>query len=120
MKVYWVSRHEMSPAQVQAMKDLHGREVEIIQDPVTLEGQRGLAEYIRGHSDGFVYAVASNVHLVTAALENLRFGVFENHHGGRAQGIFSLAAVYHFENQKIDMVWENPDPESDEGESLTP
>ena len=34
MRIYWVSRHELSPAQLQAIKELHGHDAEIIHDPV--------------------------------------------------------------------------------------
>jgi hypothetical protein len=119
MKIYWLSRHDLSPAQQRAIRDLHGEEAEIIKDPVSLTGADGLAEYIRSHSDGFVYAVAGAVHYITAALAGLRFGVFENHPQKRVDGSFGLAAVYHI-GGKITKVYANPDPMSDQGESLVP
>ena len=42
----------------------------------------------------------------------------ENHPGKRAYGQFGLAAVYHVGNGKLEKVWVNPDPTSDQGEAL--
>ena len=123
MKVYWLARHDLSPAQQVAIRALHGDDVEVIKDPVSLTGADGLAEYIRSKFDGFVYAVAGAVHYITAALEGLRFGVFENHPQKRVDGSFGLAAVYwvnYPETGKVTRVWVNPDPLSDQGEPLVP
>jgi len=119
MKIYWVSRHNLSPAQQAAIRALHGK-VEVIKDPVEFRGPEGLAEYIRNHPDGFVYAVAGAAHYIYAALSGCSFGVFENHPQKRADGSFGLAAVYHVEGGQIRKVWVNPDPLSDEGEPLVP
>lgn len=119
MKIYWLSRHDLSPAQVQAIKDLHGEAVEIIKDPVVLSGMEGLADYIRQH-DGFVYAVAGAPHYINAALGGFSFGVFENHPAKRQDGSFGLAAVYQIGDGKLTKVWVNPDPASDKGEALIP
>lgn len=116
-KIYWVSRHDLSPGQRAAVRSIHG-EVEIIKDPVVFTDYQGLAEYIRTHSDGFVYAVAGAVHLLAAALAGLNFGIFENHPQKRQDGSFGLAAVYHVIDGKLMRVWVNPDPLSDEGETL--
>lgn len=123
MKIYWLSRHDLSPAQLRAIEELHGNDVEIIKDPVVFQGVNGLADYIRNHSDGFVYAVAGGPHYIAAALAGLRFGVFENHPQKRMDGTFGLAAVYHINTTcggKIERVWVNPDPASDVGEALIP
>jgi hypothetical protein len=120
MKVYWLSRHDLSPAQQQAIRDLHGEDVEVVKDPVVLKNTEGLADYIRSHSDGFVYAVAGAPHYLYAALTGCRFGVFENHPGKRQDGTFGLAAVYHVGDGKLQKVWINPDPQSDKGEALIP
>jgi len=154
MKIYWVSRHDMSPAQIKAVKALHGEDAEIVKDPVVLAGADGLKKYLESHRDGFVYAVAGAVHYLTAALEGGNgFGIFENHPARRQDGSFGLAAVYHLKvwsaldggdwlyNQdtgirplptsgpyicapsvllRLEKVWENPDPMSDEGEKLIP
>ena len=120
MKVYWLSRHEFSPAQWRAIRDLHGDDVQVVHEKLTLEGLDGLADYIRGHGDGFVYAVAGAAHYVRAALAGSSFGVFENHPQKRADGSFGLAAVYHVGGGEIRRVWVNPDPLSDQGESLIP
>lgn len=120
MKVYWLSRHDLSPAQVRAVRDLHGEGAEVVKEPVVFSNTDGLADYIRSHSDGFIYAVAGTVHYITAALANLRFGVFENHPQKRIDGSFGLAAVYHIGDGKIVKVYANPDPLSDVGESLIP
>ena len=119
MKVYWVSRHDLSPAQVSAIRDLHGEDVEVVKDPVVFNTTEGLANYILDHSDGFVYAVAGAPHYLVAALAGLRFGVFENHPQKREDGIFGLAAVYHVDGS-LKKVWVNPDPASDKGEVLIP
>lgn len=140
MNVYWLSRHELSPAQRMAIRDLHGDDTEIIRDPVVFESPDGLLDYIRAHMDGFVYAVAGASHYISAALEGAYFGIFENYPGKRADGTFGLAAVYHVVETKdeyalktayysggynpspriLEKVWVNPDPESDEGEALVP
>lgn len=118
--VYWLSRHDLSPAQVQALCDLHGDTAEIIKDPVVFNNTEGLADYIRKHVDGFVYAAAGPPHYIAAALAGLRFGVFENHPKKREDGNFGLAAVYHVVDGSLKRVWGNPDPMSDEGEALIP
>lgn len=120
MKVYWLSRHEMSPAQLQAIRALHGKDVEIVKDAVVFTAVSGLADYIESHADGFVYAVAGAVHYLTAAFAGLGFGVFENHPQKRADGTFGLAAVHHAAGGKLETVWVNPDPNSDLGETLVP
>ena len=122
-KIYWVSRHELSPAQKRAIYVLHGEDVEIVKDPVVFEKPEDLANYIHSHSDGFVYAVAGAPHYLYAALvEGCRFGVFENYPKKREDGTFGLAAVYHINcgQKKFQKVWVNPDPESDYGEPLVP
>lgn len=131
MKIYWVSRHDLSPAQRRAISDLHGV-VEVVKDPVEFKTDQGLAEYIRSHSDGFVYAVATGVHYLVAGFAGLPFGMFTNHPGKRADGQFGLAEV-HWVNYlpefvsvggqmipNVRRVWVNPDPAGDEGEPLIP
>jgi len=117
-KVYWVSRHDLSPAQDSAIRDLHGEDAEVVKDPVVFSSVEGLADYIGSH-DGFVYAVAGAPHYLHAALESCKFGVFENHPARRQDGTFGLAAVYHVEGS-LKKVWVNPDPASDQGEALIP
>lgn len=120
-KIYWASRHDLSSAQNQAIIDLHGK-VKIVKDPAKFDGDEGLADYIREHNDGFVYAVASGVHYLTAGLSGLPFGIFTNHPDKRADGKFGLASV-HWVNSPvkgITRVWVNPDPASDYGEALIP
>lgn len=80
-KIYWLSRHELSPAQQQALKDLHGEDVEVVKEAVMVEGLDGLTKYIEAHTDGFVYCVAGAPHYVHAALATKTFGVFENQPG---------------------------------------
>lgn len=113
MKVYWVSRHDISPAQKRAIRDLHGEDAEIIKDPVVFSTTEGLADYISTHPDGFVYAVAGAVHCVHAALSGCSFGIFENDPKKRENRSFGLAAVYHVVDGEIKKVWVNPDPMSD-------
>lgn len=120
MKIYWLSRHDLSPAQHAAIRDLHGEDAEVVKDPVVFSNTDGLADYIRSHSDGFVYAVAGAPHYLAAALAGLHFGVFENHPQKRQDGTFGLAAVYHVGDGKLVKVWVNPDPMSDKGEALIP
>ncbi len=136
-KVYWISRHDLSSAQQTAIRTLHGENVDVVKDPVEFSGG-GLAEYIRSHVDGFVYVVARLSHCMDVALKGCSFGFFENHPQKRQDGIFGLSAVYHVymypttdcldsrRNPKtvhfgfMEKVWNNPDPTSDVGESLTP
>lgn len=118
MKIYWVSRHDLSPAQEIAIRQLHGEDVEVIKDSVVFSNIEGLTDYIRNHSDSFVYVVAGAAHYLHAALNGCRFGVFENHPQKRQGGSFGLAAVYHVNEGKLTKVWENPDPMSDKGETL--
>lgn len=120
MRIYWLSRHELSPAQRQAIRDLHSEDAEVVKDQVTLNGPEALVDYILQHSDGFVYAVAAAPHYIAAALVGCRFGVFENYPGKRLDGNFGLAAVYHVGDGMLKKVWVNPNPESDEGEALVP
>ena len=120
MKIYWLSRHDLSPAQIQAIRDLHGEDAEVVKDPVVFANTEGLADYIRSHIDGFVYAVAGAPHYIAAALAGLRFGVFENYPMKRQDGSFGLATVYHVVDGSLKKVWVNPDPTSDKGESLIP
>src|SRR3989344_1745550 len=94
-KVYWVSRHDLSPAQRRAIRDIHGEAAEVVKDAVTFTADDGLAEYIRHHADGFVYAVAGQSHTLIACCDCLMFGVFVNHPEKRQDGQFGLAAVYH-------------------------
>ena len=119
MKVFWTSRHDLSPAQVSAIRALHGEDAEVVKDPVVFSNTDGLADYIRSHSDSFVYAVAGAPHYIAATLAGLRFGVFENHPQKRQDGTFGLAAVYHVDGS-LKKVWVNPDPTSDKGEALIP
>ena len=79
-KVYWVSRHDMSPAQLLAVRYMHGEDTEVLKDSVTFEGPDGLQKYIETHSDGVVYAVATSAQFMWAALNGRgEFGFFENH-----------------------------------------
>lgn len=119
-KVCWISRHDLSPAQKQAVSDLHGADTEVVKDSVVFTNTEGLADYIRTNADGFVYAVAGAPHYLAAALAGLSFGVFENHPQKRRDGTFGLAAIYHVGNGTLEKVWVNPDPTSDKGEALMP
>ena len=128
-KVYWLSRHELSPGQIQALRDLHGADVEVVREPVVFQTAESLADFIRQHPDGFVYAVAGAPHYIAAALGGCRFGVFENHPQKRQDGSFGFAAVYHVQPEPeggygvsgyLARVWENPDPANDKGEALVP
>lgn len=118
-KVLWLSRHNLSPAQLRALNDLYGGNVEIVKDAVVFDSASGLADYIRAHPEGYVYAVAGAPHYIAAALAGLRFGVFENYPQKRQDGSFGLAAVYHVDHCLM-KVWTNPDPMSDNGEMLIP
>lgn len=108
---------------MQAIRDLHGADAEVVKDPVTLKGDDGLADYVREQSDGFVYAVAGASHYLAAGLAGLRFGVMANHPAKRMDGSFGLASVY-WANYPVagkgQTVWLNPDPTSDTGEALIP
>lgn len=117
--VYWVSRHDLSPAQIVAIVALHG-EVCVVKDPVVFTTVDGLADYIREREDCFVYAVAGAPHYLAAALAGLRFGVFENHPQRRQDGSFGLSSVYHVVDGELQKVWSNSNPMSDVGEALAP
>lgn len=130
MTIRWLSRHDLSPAQLRAIRDLHGEAAEVVKEPVVFTTTEGLADYIREHVGDFVYAVAGAPHYLHAALSGCRFGVFENHPQKRQDGMFGLAAVYHVIPEPlaghsgigghIAKVWSNPDPTSDQGEVLIP
>ena len=120
MKIFWLSRHDLSPAQVSAIRSLHGEDAEVVKDPMVFSNTDGLTDYIRKNQDSFVYAVAGAPHYISAALSGLRFGVFENHPQKRQDGTFGLAAVYHVSDGSLQKVWTNPDPISDKGEALLP
>ena len=133
-KIYWLSRHDLSPAQQQAISDFHG-EVEVVKEAAVFNSEAGLAEIIQARRDGFCYAVAGAVHYLKAAEYGLGFGIFENHPAKRQDGSFGLKAVYHIEpyctvpcgghehgqpSFVVRKVWDNPDPLSDKGEALIP
>ena len=119
-RVLWLSMHDLSEGQLVAIRVLHGENVEIVKDPVVFQDHKGLANYVRQHSEAFVYAVAGVPHYLYAALGGLQFGVFENHPAKRQDGTFGLAKVWHTANLQLELVWVNPDPESDNGEPLVP
>lgn len=100
------------------MRTLHGVYVEIVKDPTVFVTTDGLADYVREHGDGFVYAVADVPFCIAAALARLRFGVFV-HHPAQRDGSCTLAGVYHIGHGSISRVWFNPNPASDQGEALT-
>lgn len=101
-RIYWVSRHHLLPEQLKVIYDLHGKNVEIIQESVVFEDYTGLARYICEHSDGFVYAVAGISHYLYAALSGYEFGIFEHRKKGE---ILHLVAVYHVKKGKLYRVW---------------
>lgn len=119
-KVYWLSRHDLSPAQKSAIRLLHGEDAEVVKDSVVFSETIGLVDYIRQHSDGFVYAVAPASQYISATVAGLHFGFFENHPQKRMDGSFGLAVVYHVSGAKLKKVWINSDPLSDQGEALIP
>lgn len=84
-KIYWLSRHELSPAQKQALTELHG-EAEVIQLPIIFKSPKDLATFIQQHDDGFTYAVAGAPHYIYAVLAGCEFGIFENHPVKRQDG----------------------------------
>lgn len=116
--IHWISRHELSPAQKQALLDLHG-DVQVVRQALVFEDVDGLRLFIESiGEDDFVYAVAGAPHYLAAALSGCEFGVFLNHPGRRADGTFGLHYVFHVVANELTKVWENPDPTSDEGERL--
>jgi hypothetical protein len=119
-EVRWISRHDLSPAQRQAILDLHGEDAVVVKDSITLEGVYGIAEYVISHPGSFVYVVGSAEHYIAAALSGMRFGIFKNYPGKRQDGEFGLQAVFHVENRTLSQVWVNSNPESDTGEALIP
>ncbi|OGF22667.1 hypothetical protein A2Y83_01180 [Candidatus Falkowbacteria bacterium RBG_13_39_14] len=119
-KVFWLSRHELSKSQIEAIQDLHGKDVEIIKRPTNFSSEKDFIETVNAYRNGFVYTVASAPMYLSAMSAGLNFGIFQNHNAQRKDGTFGLTAVYHVGNREIKKVWENPDPESDTGELLAP
>jgi len=119
-KVFWVSRHQLSPAQKQAISDLHGSDCQIEHLTIQFDSMLGLAEFISTHPRDIIYAVAGAPHYLAAALSGLKFGVFENHPQKRQDGVFGLKSVYWVRNYEIREVWRNSNPLSDNGEMLMP
>lgn len=119
-KVYWVSRHQLSPAQWRALRDIHGKDVVVVWEAVVFDEGSTLVDYIQHHRDGFVYAVASSDYVIDAALAGEPFGHFKNHPAKRQDGTFGLCAVFHVVGREQIMRWRNEDPLSDEGERLVP
>lgn len=106
-KIYWVSRHQLTPDQMQALREIHEDDIEVIHEPVVFRELDGLTRYIQSHQDGFVYAVAGAAQMISAATqctdqnspgEPYVFGVFENDPERRADGSFGVAAVYHVQS----------------------
>ena len=54
-----------------------------------------------GHTDGFVYTIASGMHYVHAALAGLSVGVFEHTPGKCTDGQFGLVAVHHIDRGSL-------------------
>jgi hypothetical protein len=104
--VYWTSRHELAPAQREAILQLHGS-LDIVSEKVSFESDaRALIRYItRKGPLAFVYVVASGHHVIKAALEGCRFGVMANSPQSRLDGTFELRAVFHVEARAIRKVW---------------
>lgn len=119
-KILWISRHDLSAAQLQAIKELHGEDAIVTKDSVVFNGITDLETCIKNHADSFVYVVAGAAHYLHAAFTGCTFGIFENHPQKRQDGSFGLSAVYHVGDSKIFKAWQNPDPLSDEGETLIP
>ncbi|OGF82438.1 hypothetical protein A3B18_03800 [Candidatus Giovannonibacteria bacterium RIFCSPLOWO2_01_FULL_46_13] len=139
-KVIWLSRHDLSAAQVKALRELHGEDAEIVKESPSLNGPEGLLDFIEktdkaGYGNTFVYAVAAAVHYISATIRGKPFGIFENHPQKRMDGSFGLAAVYWVNvnrnypctdermpagHDSLRKVWVNPDPMTDFGETLIP
>ncbi|MAG11722.1 MAG: hypothetical protein CMI52_02845 [Parcubacteria group bacterium] len=76
--VFWISRHELSPAQTQAILDLHG-DVQVERQALVFDQVDGLKSFIETvGKDDFVYAVAGAPHYLSAALSGCEFGFFLN------------------------------------------
>jgi hypothetical protein len=127
-KVYWASEHNLSSAQLQAIKEIHGY-VRIEESvPHLFRHHRGLAEYIRAHRDGFVYADTDTANYLYASCSGLPFGIFENHYPRRTDGTVGIATVYHIFTSflqgygesatEFKRVWVNSNPKSDKGRVL--
>lgn len=118
-KIFWLSQHAFSPAQVNAVKALHGDDCEVVHEKVTFLSPEDCVEKVTARAAaGFVYFVGGGPHYLFCASAGLSFGVFENHPAKRTDGSFGLKAVYHVESGRISRVWENPDPNSDVGDVL--
>lgn len=127
MKVYWFSRHALSPAQQQAIRDLHGEDAEIVHDTGPFADLNDCIWRIRraaAAAGTAVYAVLPAHFAVALATADVRFGMFENHPSKRANGQFGLKSVWRtlfndsLERTEVVEVWTNPDPQADCGELL--
>ncbi|MEK7532530.1 MAG: hypothetical protein AAB579_02925 [Patescibacteria group bacterium] len=49
MKIYGLSRHDLSPAQVRAIRDLHGEDAVVVKDAVVCVSSNARTEYVRAH-----------------------------------------------------------------------
>lgn len=120
-KVFWVSRHPLSPAQLQAIGEIWGKDVEIVHDPVIFALHEDFLSYLVSRPENsFVYAVVPAHYAVIAACEHKEFGLFENFPARRQDGTFGLAAVWHVQEGACVRRWVNPNPSADQGDVLTP
>lgn len=145
-KAHWVSRHVLSPAQWVALETIHGPRVVVKHHAdVVFSEVDGLAKFIQAHTDGVVYAVGGAAQIACAVLaasgppvgdddlHRVVLGIFENDPDRRSDGQFGLSAVYHVQMHVVGScgcygqregsflrVWENPDPEADQGDALIP
>ncbi len=121
MTVIFLSRHDLSPAQIVAIKTLHGEDVMFSKQAIQFEADpASLTSLLKSlDDDTFAYVVAPAPHLLRAQWEGCRFGLFTNHPAKRADGTFGLDRVYHVEDFPEE-VYRCPDPLSDQGATMTP
>lgn len=112
-KIYWLARHDMSPIQLRAIKEIHGN-VEIKRINPVYATPVGLAEFIKLHADGFTYAEASELQCLNAAIRGCVFGIFQERDQVLPDGSRDLTAVQHVSVTGSNCVWQNPEPASGE------
>jgi len=66
-RILWLSRHEPLPRQIEALRQLYGDRVEVVQDVSPFRGADDIAERIRrgGYDDVLVVAPLSVIHQLT-------------------------------------------------------
>lgn len=114
-KVYWASRHELFEYQKEAMRKLHGRNVEIVCENVNFTGPTGLADYIDQRPDGYVYPTAGGIHYAVAVIRGKEFFIFEANPLDRSQFTSIYHIFSHYGEMYYKKVWERKTKENKNG-----